>query len=63
MKKNHLSVGLLSDFSLQNLFLFFFFMFQQVIEFQDHPFYVGVQFHPEFKSRPTRPSPLFLGKS
>eukprot|EP00210_Caulerpa_lentillifera_P008485 g8094.t1 len=26
-----------------------------------HPFYVGVQFHPEFKSKPGRPSPLFLG--
>ncbi|ESQ37868.1 hypothetical protein EUTSA_v10028554mg [Eutrema salsugineum] len=33
----------------------------EVVEFHDHPFYVGVQFHPEFKSRPTRPSPLFLG--
>ncbi|KAF8085657.1 hypothetical protein N665_0653s0001 [Sinapis alba] len=33
----------------------------EVIELHDHPFYVGVQFHPEFKSRPTRPSPLFLG--
>lgn len=39
------------------------FWFEQVIELHDHPFYVGVQFHPEFKSRPTRPSPLFLGKS
>lgn len=38
------------------------FWFEQVIELHDHPFYVGVQFHPEFKSRPTRPSPLFLGK-
>lgn len=27
----------------------------------DHPFYVGAQFHPEFKSRPLKPSPLFLG--
>ena len=27
----------------------------------DHPFYVAAQFHPEFKSRPGRPSPLFLG--
>lgn len=27
----------------------------------DNPFYVGVQFHPEFKSRPTKPHPLFLG--
>ena len=26
-----------------------------------HPFFVAVQFHPEFKSRPQRPSPLFLG--
>lgn len=26
-----------------------------------HPFYLGVQFHPEFKSRPNRPSPPFLG--
>ena len=27
----------------------------------DHPFYVGVQFHPEFKSRPNHPHPLFVG--
>ncbi|GFQ02455.1 ctp synthase [Phtheirospermum japonicum] len=33
----------------------------EILEFADHPFYVGVQFHPEFKSRPGRPSPLFLG--
>jgi CTP synthase len=26
-----------------------------------HPFYIGVQFHPEFKSRPNKPHPLFLG--
>ena len=26
---------------------------------EDHPFFVGVQFHPEFKSRPNRPHPLF----
>ena len=26
-----------------------------------HPFYVGTQAHPEFKSRPTRPHPLFVG--
>jgi len=26
-----------------------------------HPFFVAAQFHPEFKSRPTAPSPLFLG--
>ena len=27
----------------------------------DHPFFVAAQFHPEFKSRPGKPSPLFLG--
>ena len=26
-----------------------------------HPYFVGVQFHPEFKSRPLRPAPTFLG--
>lgn len=31
----------------------------EIIELQDHPFFVGVQFHPEFKSRPLRPGPLF----
>ena len=25
----------------------------------DHPFYLGTQYHPEFKSRPNRPHPLF----
>ncbi|KAL6515938.1 hypothetical protein OROGR_019243 [Orobanche gracilis] len=33
----------------------------EILELADHPFYVGVQFHPEFKSGPGRPSPLFLG--
>ena len=33
----------------------------EAAEITDHPFYVGVQYHPEFKSRPTRPHPLFLG--
>ena len=33
----------------------------ETIELSDYPFYVGVQFHPEFKSRPNRPHPLFLG--
>jgi CTP synthase len=28
---------------------------------EDHPFYIGVQFHPEFKSRPNRAHPLFKG--
>ncbi|CAD7959667.1 unnamed protein product [Amoebophrya sp. A120] len=32
----------------------------EICEHQDHPFFVGVQFHPEMKSRPNRPSPVFL---
>ncbi|CAA0828254.1 CTP synthase family protein, partial [Striga hermonthica] len=32
----------------------------EILELKDHPFYVGVQFHPEFKSRPGKPSPPFL---
>ena len=31
----------------------------EIMELQDHPFFVGVQFHPEFRSRPTSPHPLF----
>ncbi|MEG0895760.1 MAG: gamma-glutamyl-gamma-aminobutyrate hydrolase family protein, partial [Oscillospiraceae bacterium] len=31
----------------------------EIIEIKDHPWFVGVQFHPEFKSRPNRPHPLF----
>ena len=31
----------------------------EIIELRDHPFYLGTQFHPEFKSRPDRPHPLF----
>ncbi|KAF5741543.1 CTP synthase [Tripterygium wilfordii] len=33
----------------------------EVLELPSHPFYVGVQFHPEFKSRPGKPSALFRG--
>lgn len=33
----------------------------EAIEYKDHPFYVGVQYHPEFKSRPNRAHPLFVG--
>ncbi len=33
----------------------------ETVELPDHPFFVGVQFHPEFKSRPNRPHPLFQG--
>lgn len=35
----------------------------QIIELPTHRFFVGAQFHPEFKSRPGKPSPLFMGKS
>lgn len=31
----------------------------EIIELKDHPWFVASQFHPEFKSRPTRPEPLF----
>ena len=31
----------------------------ETVEVKDHPFYIGVQFHPEFKSRPNRPQPIF----
>jgi CTP synthase len=31
----------------------------EVIELSEHPFFVASQFHPEFKSRPERPAPLF----
>jgi CTP synthase len=33
----------------------------EMVELEDHPFFVGCQFHPEFKSRPNRPHPLFIG--
>ena len=33
----------------------------EVFELRGHPFFLGCQFHPEFKSRPTKPSPLFFG--
>ena len=31
----------------------------EVVELPDHPWFVASQFHPEFKSRPMRPAPLF----
>ena len=34
-------------------------MLPEIIELKDHPWFVGVQFHPEFKSRPFTPHPLF----
>jgi len=33
----------------------------EIIELSSHKFFIGAQFHPEFKSRPGKPSPLFLG--
>lgn len=33
----------------------------ECIELKNHPWYVACQFHPEFKSRPTKPHPLFVG--
>jgi CTP synthase len=33
----------------------------EITELSDHPFFIGSQFHPEFKSRPLRPHPLFRG--
>lgn len=32
----------------------------EILEITEHPWFVGVQFHPEFKSRPMSPHPLFL---
>ena len=33
----------------------------EIIELEGHPWFVGSQFHPEFRSRPNRPHPLFRG--
>ena len=33
----------------------------EIIELPQHPWFVGTQAHPEFKSRPTRPAPLYAG--
>jgi len=33
----------------------------EIMELENHPYFVGTQYHPEFKSRPNRPSPPFLG--
>ena len=33
----------------------------EIVELPEHPWFVGAQFHPEFKSRPDRPHPLFFG--
>jgi len=31
----------------------------EIVEYPDHPWFIGVQFHPEYKSRPFAPHPLF----
>ncbi len=33
----------------------------EIVELPGHPYFIACQFHPEFKSRPTAPHPLFLG--
>ncbi|MDG1500022.1 MAG: CTP synthase [Planctomycetota bacterium] len=33
----------------------------EIVEVEDHPFFIGVQFHPEFKCRPLEPHPVFKG--
>lgn len=33
----------------------------EIVELEDHPYYVGMQYHPEYLSRPLKPSPPFLG--
>jgi CTP synthase len=33
----------------------------EILELPDHPYFVGTQFHPEFRSRPGRASPPFVG--
>jgi CTP synthase len=33
----------------------------EIIELEDHPWFLGCQFHPEFKSRPMSSHPLFRG--
>jgi CTP synthase len=33
----------------------------EIVEYEDHPWFIGVQFHPELKSRPFEPHPLFKG--
>ncbi len=33
----------------------------EIVEYEKHPYFIAGQFHPEFKSRPDRPQPLFVG--
>ena len=32
----------------------------EIMEYNSHPFYIGVQYHPEYKSRVEKPHPLFM---
>lgn len=32
----------------------------EIVEIKDHPYFIASQFHPEFKSRPDKPAPLFV---
>ena len=36
-------------------------MLVEIVEIKDHPYFIAGQFHPELKSRPNRPAPLFVG--
>ena len=33
----------------------------EIVEYKEHPYFIAGQFHPELKSRPNRPAPLFIG--
>lgn len=33
----------------------------EIVEIEDHPYFIAAQFHPELKSRPNNPAPLFVG--
>ncbi len=33
----------------------------EIVEFEEHPYFMATQFHPEFKSRPMKPAPVYLG--
>ncbi len=33
----------------------------EIVELENHPYFIAAQFHPEFKSRPNKPHPLFIG--
>ena len=33
----------------------------EIVEYRNHPYFIAAQFHPELKSRPNKPSPLFVG--